>query len=214
MKCIKCNTEIKIEDINVQKDIAKCYNCGNVFTISTRLVPPKKFDVSLPPQGAWHISDFVTTTVGATTRSPIAFFLVPFMIVWSGFALGGIYGQQILSGKFNLVLSLFGIPFLLGSILFWSIAMMAIFGKVVVTFDNVGGKIFTGIGKIGFTKSFNWNDVNTIEETTSSVKYNSKSSTQISLLGQKRTSFGAGLNDERRYFILGVLNNYLNSLKR
>lgn len=214
MKCLKCNTELKPEDINIQRDIAKCYKCGDVFTITTKLTPQRKFDVNLPPQGAWHINDFVTTTVGASTRSPLAFFIVPFMIVWSGFALGGIYGQQIASGKFNLIMSLFGIPFAVGAIVFWAIAMMSIFGKIVVTFDNVGGKIFTGIGKVGFTKSFNWIDVDKIEETSSNVKYNGKNSPHITLLGQKRTSFGSGLNDERRYFILSVLTSYLYSLKR
>ena len=214
MKCTECNAEIKPEDINVQKDIAKCYKCGNVFLISNKIGSRKNFDVNLPPQGAWYTSDFTTTTVGATTRSPIGFFLVPFMIVWSGFALGGIYGSQISSGKFNLVMSLFGIPFILGSVFFWGVALMTIFGKVEVFFDNVGGKIFTGIGKVGFTKTFDWNEVNTIEETISSKRYNNKSTPQISLIGQKRTSFGSGLNDERRYFVLGVMANYLNSIKR
>ena len=111
-------------------------------------------------------------------------------------------------------MSLFGIPFVLGSVFFWGVALMTIFGKVEVFFDNLGGKIFTGIGKIGITKSFDWNDVNTVEETINSSKYNNKSTTQISLIGQKRTSFGSGLNDERRYFILGVMANYLNSIKR
>ena len=53
-----------------------------------------------------------TVSLGATTRSPIAFFLVPFMCVWSGGSLGGVYGSQVLNGEFDLGISLFGIPFI------------------------------------------------------------------------------------------------------
>lgn len=57
--------------------------------------------------------------ISATTESPIAFFLVPFMLVWSGGSLGGIYGTQIANGHFNLFLSLFGIPFCNGDNIIW-----------------------------------------------------------------------------------------------
>ena len=36
-----------------------------------------------------------------STRSCIAFFLVPFTLFWAGGSLGGIYGTQIAKGEFN-----------------------------------------------------------------------------------------------------------------
>ena len=97
--------------------------------------------------------------VGATTRSVSAFFLVPFMLVWSGFSLGGIYGTHIVKGKFDPMMSLFGIPFVLGSVLFWSLALMAIAGKVEVRIRGEEGTIFTGLGVLGWTRRFRVTEV-------------------------------------------------------
>jgi hypothetical protein len=89
--------------------------------------------------------------------------------------------------------------------------IMTIAGKIEITYNNEGGKIFTGVGKIGFTKSFVWKDINTIEESLSNIKSGSSNYYQINLIGQKRISFGSGLNDERRYYIMSVLRNHLKS---
>ena len=70
------------------------------------------------------------------------------MCVWSGFSLGGIYGSQIAAGEFNLGLSLFGIPFVLGTLFFGSLAVMTVRGKVVIAVDRNAGRIFTGVGRI------------------------------------------------------------------
>lgn len=68
-----------------------------------------------------------------------------------GGALGGIYGSQIMAGEFNLMLSLFGIPFVLGTLFLGSIALMTVCGKVVVSTSYDQGKIFTGVGPFGWT---------------------------------------------------------------
>ncbi len=209
MNCPKCNAVIANENINIQKDIAKCDLCNHVFTISEIVAPKIKFDPNLPPEGTWYTNDFETTIVGSTTRSKAAFFLVPFMMVWSGFSLGGIYGTQIISGKFNPIFALFGIPFVIGTFVLGAYVIMTIAGKIEITYNNEGGKIFTGVGKIGFTKSFLWKDINTIEESLSNMKSGSSNYYQINLIGQKRISFGSGLSDERRYYIMSVLRNHL-----
>lgn len=209
MNCPKCDSLIANENINIQKDIAKCTVCNNVFIISDIVSPKIKFDPNFPPDGTWYTNDFETTVVGATTKSKAAFFLIPFMIVWSGFSLGGIYGSQIISGNFNPILALFGIPFIIGTLVLGAYVLMTIVGKIEVTFNNDGGKIFTGIGKIGITKTFAWKDINVIEESLSNIRQGSRTYRQISLIGQKRTSFGSGLSDERRYYIMSVLQNHL-----
>lgn len=209
MNCPKCDAVIANENINIQKDIAKCELCNHVFMISEMVAPKTKFDPNLPPQGTWYTNDFENTIVGSTTRSKAAFFLVPFMVVWSGFSLGGIYGTQIISGKFNPIFALFGIPFIIGTVVLGAYVIMTIAGKIEITFNSEGGKIFTGVGKIGFTKSFLWKDINTIEESLSNMRSGSSNYYQINLIGQKRISFGSGLSDERRYYIMSVLRNHL-----
>ena len=164
----------------------------------------EKFDKSNPPKGAWIQPNVETLILGATTRSWYALYLVPFMAVWSGFSLSGLYGTQIFSGHFNLLTSLFGIPFLLGTVYMGSLALMMVFGKVEITLDNVGGKIFTGIGIIGKTQSFEWADISSIsEEITTGNRGGQSAAVQID--GKKRLSFGSLLSDERRYYVLKSL---------
>jgi hypothetical protein len=146
--------------------------------------------------------DFNSTIIGATTRSPIAFFLVPFMLVWSGGSLGGIYGTQILVGEFDMFKSLFGIPFSLGYLIFWSLAIMTIWAKVEVILDNKGGEIFTGIGSLGITNQFLWNEVSRTNEKQTTIRYPGSQGTGLFLEGKKRISFGAGLKEERCYYLL------------
>jgi hypothetical protein len=61
-------------------------------------------DLDDPPRGAWYQVEFNGFVVGATTRHPIPLFLVPFMCVWSGGSLGGIYGSEFVHGTFDLPL--------------------------------------------------------------------------------------------------------------
>lgn len=206
MNCPKCYTVVPNTHINVATDVAQCTHCQTIFKISDHLSfqMDEKFDKSNPPKGAWIQSNVETLVLGATTRSWYALYLVPFMAVWSGFSLSGLYGTQIFSGHFNLLTSLFGIPFLLGTIYMGSLALMMVFGKVEITLDNVGGKIFTGIGIIGRTQSFEWADISSIsEEITTGNRGGQSAAIQID--GKKRLSFGSLLSDERRYYVLKSL---------
>ncbi|WP_445710061.1 hypothetical protein [Flavobacterium sp.] len=215
MKCPKCDSEIKAENINIQSDIAQCVTCNTVFKISEYIdtTSDDHFNINDKPKGTWVKTNFNTTIIGATTRSPIAFFLVPFMLVWSGGSLGGIYGTQIASGEFDLFQFLFGIPFLIGSIVFWSFALMAIWGKVEVTLDNRGGKVFTGIGNIGINKSFLWTGISKIKEVQTNFRYPGSRGSSLVFEGKKRISFGSGLKEERRYFLLRAIRNTMNKYK-
>ena len=213
MRCPKCNSEILRENINIQTDIAQCIKCDNIFKISETVGDNDNFDINDTPKGTWMTKDLDTITLGATTRSPIAFFLVPFMIVWSGFSIGGIYGTQIIKGNFDMTSSLFGIPFLIGSLIFWSIALMAVWGKVELVLDKNGGRIFTGLGKIGLTKSFVWIDITTIKEIQSSYNYPGSTGGKIALEGKKRVSFGLGVKESRRYYLIKALQQIHSNVK-
>ncbi|WP_375561084.1 hypothetical protein ACE193_00595 [Bernardetia sp. OM2101] len=257
MNCPSCQIKVPRDAINIQKDIAQCQNCGNIFSISAHVSPQKNdlsssksssknydydiarqsmykeadlhnqsiqktfdgkntnsfdFDINNPPKGAYinHLPNGVQ--IGASTRSWFAFFIVPFMIVWSGGSLGGIYGSQIISGEFDPFMSLFGIPFVLGSLLFWGIAIMTVMGKIEVTLDSKGGHIFTGVGKIGQYKRFLWSEINSVSEKTSvshSRKGGSTTTHSIVLEGQKQIKFGSHLSSERRYYMIKTLEQLI-----
>lgn len=214
MKCPRCQSPIPNQNINIATDVAQCEECHLVFKISENLSSKSRthreealdanFNIGDPPKGAWIRQGSNELIIGATTRSYMALFLVPFMIIWSGGSLGGIYGSQIMMGEFNLMMSLFGIPFLLGSILFWSIALMTVVGKVEITLDHTDGKVFTGVGKIGYTKRFELSEIQTVRESQSSGRRGS-STYSIALEGQRRITFGTLLNESRRYYLLKVL---------
>jgi hypothetical protein len=210
MNCSKCLADIPQAKINIATDIAQCTQCHNVFKISENLsaqIDPS-FDKNYPPSGAWIEQDFDTITLGATTRSWMALFFVPFTIVWAGGSMSGLYGSQIWDGKFNLAMSLFGIPFVIGSIFLISTSLMMVFGKVEIKLNTEGGKIFTGISIIGWTKQFFWSDVSNIRE---EVSYSSKGSATKSILleGKTRLDFGSTLDEEKRYYILKSLQQIL-----
>jgi hypothetical protein len=205
--CPKCRAKIPLEDVNVATDVALCRQCGQTWSYAELLADEHapEFNFSTPPRGAW----FRETTpnsfeVGASTRSAGAFFLVPFMCVWSGFSLGGIYGSQIVKREFNLGMSLFGIPFVLGTLIFGSVAVMSVCGKVVVSVEGDNGTVFTGVGPIGWRRRFNWRTVSAIRRTESHGRRGSVAE-QITFEGDKRLDFAAGLKSERLDFMLTVL---------
>ena len=215
MNCPNCNSVIASENINIQTDIARCQNCNHIFKISDHVLgeeesddlPVEDFDINDPPNGAWMRHEMNQLVLGASTRSPAAFFLVPFMLIWSGGSLGGIYGSQFISGEFDLFMSLFGIPFLLGSILFWGITALTIWGKIELTFNRYGGEIFTGVGKIGRRQKFDWDDVSKVREVWQHRNRSSRRGARggmqksIVLEGQKRLTFGMWLKDSRQYYL-------------
>ncbi|MFK7756597.1 MAG: hypothetical protein AB8B53_06670 [Flavobacteriales bacterium] len=217
MKCPQCNSIVEDSNINIQTDIGKCQSCQHIFKISLQFDESQNsaFDLYDPPKGAWIRTDVSHIIVGATTRSLWAFFLVPFMVVWSGGALGGIYGTQIVNGKFNLMMLLIGIPFILGSVLFWSLALMAIWGKVEITINKSGGKTFTGLGKFGFSKSFLWEDVSRIRENDqqNNFRYPGKQGKGILIEGKRRITVGTGLSEGRLYYLFSALNKIHSNVK-
>jgi hypothetical protein len=209
LQCPACRRDVPAIQCNVAADVAVCANCNESFAISAQVarfgdgIP---VDVAAPPSGAWfHDDGFGTWEVGATTRSWIALYLVPFMMVWSGFSLGGIYGTQFSEGKFDLFRSLFGIPFLLGTLLFGSLALMAVCGKVRLRVHNDEADLLVGIAGIGWRKSFTWSTVTSIEERVSLTQYPGGRGAHLVLDGPQRMSFAGMLSEPRRTFVLRVL---------
>lgn len=208
--------------MNVDNDLAICHECNEAFKISRLLEPQPEpqvyenagwigdddgsFSINDPPGGVSYDNYGMGWRIAATTRNAAAFFLVPFMCVWSGFSLGGIYGSQIAEGKFDPIRSLFGIPFVLGTLLFGSFAVLSVIGRTVIRSDDMdhnAASIFTGVGPIGWTRRFRWSDVRRIDETISSGKNRSKRITLYCDNGD--IHFGGMLSEKRRRYVLLAL---------
>ena len=104
-------------------------------------------------------------------------------------------------------MSLFGIPFLIGTLIFGSYALMTVAGKVEVTQRGDRLTVFTGVGTLGWHRSYSVSEFSSVRE---DVGWNSGSwpnqrGKAITLEGRSRAAFGGMLTDERRYFVLGAL---------
>jgi hypothetical protein len=207
LTCPKCRSEIPLEDVNVSTDIALCRQCEKTHSLAELSADGEVADVdtSQPPKGAWYRSQGNEFEVGATARSALAFFLVPFTLIWSGGSLGGIYGSQFAKGKFELTQSLFGIPFLLGSCVLIPLALMAAAGKVVARGSGDQGSVFLGVGPIGWNRKFRWSDIKAARMGLTKWQQNHRNLPVIELEGVKNMRFGSQLSEKRREFMLAVL---------
>lgn len=217
--CPTCRSKIAPDDINVSTDVALCRSCGNTFRLSEIIgaIPSSSIDLHSPPSGAWYAPTADGFTAGATTRTWMALFIVPFTCVWSGFSMSGIYGSQIVKGEFNLSSSLFGIPFLLGTIFLFSWCAMAVFGRVTITRHSDQLTIFTGVGSIGWTRTCALSDFSTVREGYSGFNnwnWNSRQGPSIRIEGKRAVAFGSMLSTDRRYFLLKVVQTALRDSTR
>ncbi|WP_168188298.1 hypothetical protein [Hahella sp. CCB-MM4] len=199
--CVSCKQKIKTENINVTKDTAYCSSCENLTSLSALLesTPSKSFDPLYPVHGTSVEDRGNSWTVGGSHRSWMALFFVPFTLVWAGGSLSGIYGSQLVSGKFDPVLSIFGLPFLFGSIVLITLCLMSLFGRTLVSVENGKALVFIGIGSIGWYRRFDWRTIDRVTENSSGqYKY-------ISLEGSKRLNLGWGLSSKKQYYIANYL---------
>lgn len=210
IQCPKCQSAIETADVNMSEGVALCRVCESVIRVQ-EIVEQVEADARptvATPAGAWESEIGDRKVFGASTRSSFAFFMIPFMVVWSGFSLGGIYGTQIASGQFSLAMSLFGIPFVLGSILFWTAALMAVCGKVEVTIHGADGDVFTGIGPVGWRRKFRIDEFNRVSEY-SDHGAGARIRGAIALEGSRRLVMGSMLNEARRYYMVKKLEAVL-----
>jgi len=129
--------------------------CQTAVPFADRNIVP----VMTPPKGVDLVETMDGFRLTLSTRSCIAIFLVPFTLVWAGGSLGGIYGTQIAKGEFNWMMSLFGLPFLVGSCFLIALTVMSVAGRTIV--ELAGGKFSIRTGALGVyrTQSAPWPDV-------------------------------------------------------
>lgn len=203
--CSQCRTKINSDNINVAKDTAYCQRCENLTHLSSLLqsTPDRAFDKRQSIKGVSVSESGRNWSIDVSNRSIMALFLVPFTVVWAGGSLSGIYGTQIANGQFDAQQSLFGLPFLIGSIVLVSVALMSLFGRTHVSSENGKALVFIGIGAIGWYRRFEWRSIDSV------VEKDSRQYKHISLEGHKRLNLGWGLSSEKRYYLANFLKTKL-----
>lgn len=153
--CPSCRSPIPLDDINVPKDLALCRGCGKTSPFSSLCNLDSA--AAEPPKRVRTETDFFDGSVKITCSFlslPFLLFFVPFTLFWSGFSIYNIYGRQLMTGRFDPMLSLFGLPFALGTIMMiWAIVFMAA-GKTTITLRRGEGSVFTGVGRLGRRHKF------------------------------------------------------------
>lgn len=194
--CPGCGQAIPMEDINVAKDLALCRACGKTWTFSLVNATKELKDVNLdnPPRGARVETDHEGGTKIIYKRiTPVAFFLVIFTAIWGGGSMAGIYGSQLKKGHFELGASLFGLPFLIGTIVLVSITAFLLFGRWEIKIGRGEGSVFVGVGPLGWRRRFSFGPNAYVSLAMSDVKVNNQPQEAIVIQdGDKRVaSFGA-----------------------
>lgn len=144
-RCPRCGEEFNPEDFLVDDDDSP---------EDARLLganPPKHLSVE-----SEYADGVPVMTVRHRRVNPVALLLIPFTCVWAGGSLTGIYGTQIMKHAFDWKLSLFGIPFVLGSLVLVSLCLFMLFGRRVLTLAHGSGAYFCGVGPIGKTVRFSY----------------------------------------------------------
>ncbi len=217
--CPRCQAEIAAADVNVSQNIAFCRRCGEIHKLSG-LTPGmggaagrRPVDFSRLPSGTWYRDEGDELVFGASTRSFIAIFLVPFATVWIGMVavftaiiVGGAFAGKV--GPVALLPLLFMVPFWIGACFLFAQVAMSIAGRVEVRLRGTGGEVFTGVASIGRRRRFELTEFDRVAEGPAWTSGRAWSG-RISLEGSRRLSFGALLNEERRYFLVSALRSVI-----
>lgn len=205
--CNTCRKTIPKSYINVATDIAYCPHCEKASSLSAMMrgrSTPRRFNPSDPVPGIKLQDRDGTWMVDASHRHPLALFLVPFTVVWAGGSLTGLYFTQLANGDFNIAQSLFGLPFISGSLVLICLTLMSLWGRTVVSVENgTRALVFMGVGAFGWYRRFDWQGIDEV------LEIHNRNSYHITLRGSRHLSLGWGLSGAKRYFLANFLRGKL-----
>lgn len=208
-RCPFCRSVIAAGDVNVATDLALCRSCGRTssFALVTGAVDLSPEIMDHPPRGIRVERDFRDGRVLVYRRlSPTLLFLIPFTAVWSGGSMYGIYGTQIRHGAFNLGESLFGLPFLAGTVVLLGVIGFLLAGKWRISLRNGAGTVFVGVGPLGWTRRFAYDRNTVVALSATSMKVNDVPQKGILVrTGERDFVFGAPLAEAAKRFIAAFI---------
>jgi hypothetical protein len=214
--CSGCNAVIPLADVNVASDIALCRACGKTMAFSEIAPFPgaADIDLQLPPKGVRIEENPIHGRTIIYKKIPlVVLFLIPFAALWSGGSMFGIYGSQLKSGNFNLTKSLFGLPFLIGTIVLVSIILFCLFGSWRISFPGGLLEVVLKLGPIRWTRRHMYDPTSRVSiQESPNVRVNNAPQRliQIETQGQK-LKFGTAIPEEAKNFIAEVIRRTIRS---
>ncbi len=208
-RCPLCQSVIPADDVNVATDLALCRSCGNTSSFS---VVSGSSEISLealadPPRCVKIERDFSGSTVITYRKlSPVLIFLIPFTAFRSGLSMWGIYGSQFRKGEFDLTQSLFGLPFLFGTVVLLSVIAFLLLGKWRITLKKGSGTVFVGVGTLGWTRTFAYSRETLVSMRMTNVRVNQISQKGILIRNESSDLvFGTMLKEDAKQFIAAAI---------
>ncbi|HRT04515.1 MAG TPA: hypothetical protein P5204_02345 [Kiritimatiellia bacterium] len=193
--CPNCGQELPLADVNVARDVALCRACNYTGSFLAASTVPRLTDEELarPPKRVSLKREFGDAlTVVCRPRRGTLWFLVPFTAFWSGISMAGIYGSQIVRGAFDPKLSLFGLPFLAGTVVLVTIILYCLFGRTAVTLSKGRIRVFTGLFGVGRTRELECGPGTTVTIGQSGYRVNNVTQPEIVVAsGERQLKFGA-----------------------
>lgn len=209
-RCPNCGKELPLADVNMAQDVALCRACNYTGPFLAASAVPAMTDEELarPPRRVSLVREFGDAlTITCRPSRASLWFLIPFTMFWSGFSMAGIYGSQIWKGEFDPKLCLFGLPFLIGTIVLVTIILFQLFGKTTVTLSKGRVRVFTGLFGKGRAREMDCGPGTTVTLASSNFRSNNVTQMEIVLKsGEQELKFGAMmLTDPAKKYVAAVL---------
>jgi hypothetical protein len=208
--CPNCGKELPLADVNMAQDMALCRACGFSGSFIGAMSVPRMTDEEMarPPKRVSLQREFGDAlTITCRPKRTGLLFLIPFTALWSGISMAGIYGTQIARGQFDWRLSLFGLPFLLGTLGFLIAILYTLFGATRVTLSKGRVQVFMGVFGLGRTREMECGKGTAVTIGKSGYRVNNVTQPEIVLAsGEKQIKFGAmGLSNDVQTYVAAVL---------
>ena len=209
--CPNCGKELPVADVNIAQDVALCRACGYQGPFLAAAAVPRLSDEELarPPKRVSLQKGFNNELVIICRSSRMAlWFLIPFTTLWSGGSMAGIYIVPLAKGNFNWHEGLFGLPFLLGTLVLLAIILYTLLGKTTVTLSKGRVEVFTGLFGAGRRQVLDCGAGTTVMIQQSNFRSNNVPQPEIVVTsGDGKLKFGAmTIPNEAQPYVAAVLS--------
>lgn len=199
-----------MDDVNVAADMAMCRACGYSGPFLKRETVPEISDEEMarPPKRITLRREFGDAlSILIRPKRWVLVFLIPFTALWSGVSMTGIYIAPLLGGNFDWKMGLFGLPFLLGTVVLVTTILFYLVGRTVITLSKGRVRIHSGFFGFGRTRNFECGPDTQVSLQLSNVRVNNVQQREIVLTsGGRKMKFGAMmLDDGAREYVAAVL---------
>jgi len=166
-------------------------------------------DLTKPPRGVTVSRSLVSGMEIVYRRiNPMVWVLVPFTGLWSGLSLWGIYGKQLTEGKFDPVMTLAGLPFVIGTFVLVGAVIFMLFGSWRVHLDRGIARFFVGVLPFGRRNDIAFDAGTRVELLDAYVKVQRIPQQIIAITtGERTVNFGAGLPHDARLYFAAILRS-------